>query len=305
MLYFVRNLSCFLLVATALVSPAAAQHTLKFHAVGTQFEVSIPEKELSARDGEIQAYVEQGATAVAKYFGHFPMKHVFINIRSAGGDRVRFGRSSPQKGGSIMLLVGRDARAEAFQHDWTLTHEMVHLAFPATKGDNHDWLGEGMATYVEPVARAQAGFIPAAEVWRQFLDYMPRGLPRPGDGGIDTAHGIGRVYWGGALFCLVADVEIRKQTKNRKGLQDAFRAILREDGTMEWEWEIESIFETGDRAIGTHVLEKLYDEWKDKPVDVNLDQLWHDLGVEKNGETVVFHDDAPLAIIRKTITSSR
>src|SRR5206468_1823979 len=104
----------------------------------------------------------------------------------------------------------------AFAHDWTLTHEMVHLAFPATKEDNTDWLGEGMATYVEPIARAQAGFIPDEEVWRQFVDYMQRGEPRPGDAGIDHARGIGRVYWGGALFCLVADVQIRRATHGRK-----------------------------------------------------------------------------------------
>jgi hypothetical protein len=300
-----RNLTLLLIVAFFFSGLAVAQRTLTFSAVNTHFEVALPDKVLAATDAELETYVNQGATAVAKYFGHFPMKHVLINIRAVDGSRVRFGRSSPQNGGTIMLLVGRDARTEAFQHDWTLSHEMVHLAFPATKGDNHEWLGEGMATYVEPIARAQAGFIPETEVWRQFVDYMPRGLPKPGDGGIDAAHGIGRVYWGGALFCLVADVEIRKQTRNRKGLEDAFRAIMHEDGTMEWEWAIETIFQTGDKATGTHALQNLYREWKDRPVNVDLAQLWLDLGVEKKNDTVIFHDNAPLAAIRKAMTAAR
>jgi arabinogalactan endo-1,4-beta-galactosidase len=80
---------------------------------------------------------------------------------------------------------------------------------------------------------------------------------------------------------------------------------MHEDGTMEWEWEIETIFETGDKATGTRVLQNFYSEWKDHPVNVDLPQLWRDLGVEKKGDTIVFHDDAPLASIRKAITAVR
>lgn len=295
----------FLWLAVALLSPlAVAQRTLALKAANTEFEVTLPDQPLAATDAELKTYITQGATAVATYFGHFPMKHVYINIRAADGDRVRFGRSSPQKGGSIMLIVGRDAKEEAFDHDWTLTHEMVHLAFPGVKGDNHDWLQEGMSTYVEPIARTQAGFISKEELWRQFVDYMPRGLPNPGDGGIDEAHGFRRIYWGGAMFCLLADIEIRKQTHNKRGLQDAFKAIMQDDGTMEWEWGIETIFETGDKATGTHVLQTLYSKWKEKPVEVDLDKLWQELGVVKSGESVTFKENAPLAPVRKAITSS-
>lgn len=280
-------------------------HSLDFRASGTRFEVTVPTNELAASDRDLQTYIERGAHAIETYFGHFPLKHVNIRIRAVAGDHVRFGRSSPEGGGTIMMLIGRDAHADKLNSDWTLTHEMVHLSFPATKGDNHEWLGEGMATYVEPIARAQAGYISEQEVWRQFAKYMARGLPESGDRGIDNTPGWGRVYWGGALFCLVADVKIRKQTHDRKGLENAFRAIMRNDGTMEWEWDIHTIFETGDKATGTHVLEKLYRDWKNKPVNVDLDSLWRDLGVEKNGDTVVLHDNAPLAAVRKHITQSR
>ena len=298
-----RNLVFLFLVLAAM--PAWAERTLNFRFEQTQFEVSVVDGELAASDAELQAYIQQGAKAVSTYFGHFPLKHVFIHLRAVNGDRVRFGRSSPQQGGTIMLLIGHDAHSEAFSNDWTLTHEMTHLAFPATKGDDHEWLGEGMATYVEPIARAQAGLIPEKEVWRQFADYMQRGQPKDNDGGIDEAHGIGRVYWGGALFCLMADVEIRKATHNKKGLQDAFRSIMRQDGTMEWEWGIDIIFETGDKATGTKVLERLYREWKAKPVDVDLDRLWKELGISKDGQdSVVLDDKAPEASIRKAITAA-
>jgi hypothetical protein len=290
-----------LIVVLVFSSQMFAQRSFNFEFSKTLFEVTVSDGEVAVSDHELQTYIEHGATSVKTYFGRFPANHLNLRIRSVKGDRVRFGRSSPTAGGTIMLLIGRDAKADALDSDWTLTHEMVHLAFPATKGDNHDWLGEGMATYVEPIARAQAGYLSQGELWRQFVEYMPRALPQPGDGGLDGSRGIGRIYWGGALFCLLADLEIRKQTHNRKGLQDAFRRIMAEDGTMQWEWDINEIFATGDRATGTKVLSTLYREWRDKPVTVNLEKLWQQLGIERKGSSVVFNDQAPIAAIRRAI----
>ncbi len=297
-----RNLALLLLAASSLSCSAVAQHKLNVRVADTTFEVTIPDNELTVTNADLQTYIEHGANSIIHYFGAYPMKHVNIQIRAVGGDRVRFGRTTPQAGGTIMMMIGRSATADALTRDWTLTHEMSHLSFPAVKGD-HDWLEEGMATYVEPIARTQAGYLTPAYVWNQFVESMPKGEPAANDNGIDNTPTWGRTYWGGALFCLVADVEIRKQTHNRKGLQDAFRAIMRDDGTMEWSWPIDKVFETGDRATGTHVLQNQYRDWKDKPVNVDLDQLWRDLGIEK-GDSVIFHDDAPLASIRKAITAA-
>ena len=60
-----------------------------------------------------------------------------------------------------------------------------------------------------------------------MVDGMPQGLPAAGDQGLDNTHIWGRTYRGGAMFCLLADIEIRKQTGNAKGLLDALRAINR------------------------------------------------------------------------------
>ena len=42
---------------------------------------------------------------------------------------------------------------------------------------------------------------------------MPKGLPQAGDEGLDNTDTWGRKYWGGAMFCLFADVEIRKANR--------------------------------------------------------------------------------------------
>jgi len=168
-------------------------------------------------------------------------------------------------------------------------------------GEEHLWLSEGVAVYVEGVARAQAGNRRPVDVWAEQVSSMPRGLPQADDAGLDRTHTWGRTYWGGALFCLLADVEIRQRTGNRLGLQNALRAVTRASGGLAADWPIERVLTVGDAAVGTHVLEELYARSKDTPFAPDLAELWRSLGIEPYEGTVRLHDDAPLAKIRDAI----
>ena len=187
--------------------------------------------------------------------------------------------------------------------DWVLTHEMIHLAFP-NMASNHHWIEEGISTYVEPVARAQVGNIPVTEVWRQWIRDMPQGEPAAGDQGLDRTPTWGRTYWGGAMFCLLAEVRIREATHNRKGLRDALRGILNAGGDITKDWDIEKALAIGDKATGTDVLMALYHQMATNPAPVDLDDLWQKLGVRMQDGEVVFNDGAKEAAIRRAITSS-
>ena len=182
-----------------------------------------------------------------------------------------------------------------------MTHELTHMAFPSLPDDEH-WIEEGMATYVEPIARVQVGQRQAKTIWAEMVDGMPKGEPAAGDEGMNRTHTWGRTYWGGALFLLSADVEIRRQTKNQKGLQDALRAIVAAGGNIAEDWTAERAFAVGDMATGTHVLTSMYERWSQNPVDVDLPKLWKELGVVKNGASVELRGDAPLASVREAIT---
>ena len=130
---------------------------------------------------------------------------------------------------------------------------------------------------------------------------MPNGLPRAGDRGLDRTHTWGRTYWGGALFCLLADLEIRRRTANRRGLQDALRATL-ESGNMETLSEIRPLLAIGDRAVGVPVLSELYARQKDTPEAADLAALWARLGVAERAGVVEFDDAAPEAWLRRALT---
>ena len=103
------------------------------------------------------------------------------------------------------------------------------------------------------------------------------------------------------MFCLLADVDIRRRTQLRFGLQDALRAVLRASGGLAADWPIERVLRTGDAAVGTSTLEDLYAQMKDTPVAPDLMTLWRQLGVEPEGDAVRLDDAAPLAAVRRAI----
>jgi hypothetical protein len=269
---------------------------------GGEIHVTLPDEPMKVSSQDLLGWVRSAAATVANYYGHFPVSHLTLQIRAGHRDGVSHGVTYAKGGGLIVVAVGAGAGTDALKDDWVLTHEMIHLAFPSM-AENHHWIEEGISTYVEPVARAQVGQMPVAEVWKQFIRDMPQGQPDSGDQGLDQTPTWGRTYWGGAMFCLVADVQIREQTRNHKGLQDALRAILDHGGVISENWDIERAFAIGDRATGTHVLQSLYEQMHDKLSPVDFDQLWRKLGVALENGEVVYNDQAADAAIRKAIVS--
>jgi len=134
---------------------------------------------------------------------------------------------------------------------------------------------------------------------------MPNGLPESADRGLDYTPTWGRTYWGGALFCLLADIEIRRLTNNRFALHDALKAIVAAGGNMATKTltPLLQILETGDQITGETVLIDLYEQMKAAPVQVDLDDLWQRLGVAVTGQQISFDDAAPLAWLRRALTA--
>lgn len=269
-------------------------------AIGVEFDAGA----MLASHDDVLHWIGTAAKAVSHYYGRYPVDQVLIQVRPRSGRADDTGTTyGDEDGAMIDLGVGSENPPDKLQQDWVMTHEMVHLAFPRA-ADNQHWAEEGQATYVEPVARAQIGDISAESVWQQAIEGMPKGLPREGDQGLDHAPSWGRTYWGGALFYLLADVRIRERTHNKYGLQDALRAVVAAGGNVKVAWPLEKSFAIGDKAVGVPVLEELYAEMKDKPVQVDLPALWKKLGVSLADGKLTFDDRAPEAAIRKAITAA-
>jgi predicted metalloprotease with PDZ domain len=113
----------------------------------------------------------------------------------------------------------------------------------------------------------------------------------------------GRLYWGGAIFWLLAEIAIYEHSKGRALLRDALRAINRESGGNTAEWSPERMMAVGDAATGQSALQHLYDEFASHPADVDLDSLFNRLGVSRApAGSVRFDANAELAALTRRIT---
>jgi len=248
-------------------------------------------------------WVCRSADAMTTYFGRYPVDRYQLLVIAQSTDKVGHATTFGYAGAATRIHVGTAADAATFARDWVLVHEMVHTALPDLPR-RALWLQEGNATYLEPIARAQAGQLSSEEVWRQSVAGMPTGEPRPGDGGMDGTDAHQRLYWGGATFWLLAEVEIALRTSGRRMLRDAMRSVNRASGGDAVTWSPEQLMAAGDAATGTKVLATLYASFSSAPVPTDLDELFGRLGIlpQRDG-TVRFDDRAELADLRRRITA--
>ena len=276
------------------------------HIGGGTIQVDFGPGGLDLPRAEVLRWIDTAGQAIASYYGKFPVTRARILVIPIAGERgVLTGTTWGDAGGLpafTRMRLGQHTTAEDLLSDWTMTHELSHMAFPSLS-DEHHWLEEGIATYIEPIARVQIGTLTPNQIWSDMHHDMRKGEPGPSDAGLDRTHTWASTYWGGALFCLVADVRIRQETRNRKGLQDALRGILAAGGTIDQNWPIAKALAIGDQATGTSVLTTLYKNMGEKSEFVDLDGLWKQLGVGIENGSFVLDDAAPLAQIRGKITA--
>lgn len=304
----VKTLRCLTLAVSVFVLPdafAESSRTLApIEVDGGRLSVTLEPDVFDLPHSELRDWITQSAEALITYYGYFPVPETDIRLRASSGDSVRTGRMTGAGVPVLYITVGARSDRAALDRDWVLVHEMVHTAFPNVPY-HQNWIEEGLAVYVEAISRLQAGHISAELAWGSFMRGMPNGRPGLFDQGLDRTNSWGNRYWGGAIFCLLADLEIRRQTDNKLGLQDALRGVLKAGLDNRREGDLAETFKLADGITGTTVLTKLYEERRHTAVDTDLDLLWQQLGVIKSGRSVRFDDDAPEAYLRRAISTRR
>ncbi len=287
--------------------PAASSHAanarqaVTIEVAQSRLHVVVDDAGFRLSEDTLLDWVRRSAEVVGGYYGRFPTEQAYIAMRAASGRGVKHGGALVY-GPTINITLGTETGAADLERDWVLVHEMIHLALPSLPRRHH-WLEEGLAVYVESVARANAGDLSPEQVWRGFVQGMPHGLPEDGDRGLDFTPTWGRTYWGGALFCLLADIDTRKTTANRKTLRHALRGIVAAGLDMTDRLDsLSPLLAMADEATGTSSLTRLYERMGAAAESVDLARLWNQLGVVVTRDAVRFDDGAPLAAIRDAIT---
>jgi hypothetical protein len=275
-------------------------HPLTVTSGAARVELAVAPEGLGLTDADVSAWANMAVSAIAGYVkGPFPVARTVVVVMHGKGGPTR-GETMGVGGPAVLVRAGDGVTAATTRDDWVLTHELIHVVMPSL-GHEHVWLSEGIASYVEPLARVRLGTLARETMWHDLVEGMPQGLPEAGDEGLEKTHTWGRTYWGGALFCLLADVRLREQTHDARSFGDVIRAVVATGDDVEAHWEIDRFLDVGDAATGTRVLHDLYREMALAPGTVDLPALWGRLGVTARGSRVTFDDAAPLAAVRRGI----
>ena len=292
-----------------LAPEANAQDDVHVEVAGSRIQLVIEPGFSTQQLQDIEHWVRQAALSVAGYLGRLPLPRFELLLQRVAGAGVKGGTTFGEPEPYIRVRIGQDSSAAQLANDWVLVHEMVHLAVPRIPR-SQNWLHEGIATYVEGVARVQAGLNSAPRLWAELARGLPQGQPQEGDRGLDHTPTWGRTYWGGALFCLLADVRLlqasqaRQANQEPQGLKHALRGVLAAGGNYAQQWPVRRILETADAAVNQTTLITLYEAMKDSSEPVDLGTLWQQLGVTATtGTPAMLDDNAPLAAVRRAIAA--
>lgn len=239
-------------------------------------QVSLPNA-LALKDSLLDEWVERTAVAVADYFGKFPVRRLVLLVlpgEEAQISGVTYGEGGPY----IVLTVPVRIPPEELLDSWQLCHEMVHLAVPSMPYEEN-WLEEGLATYLEPLIRRRMGLLGAERFWTDLLEGLPQGVAAIRRQGLHGNHSWEGTYWGGALFCFVADVRLRARSDNRHSLQEGLRAVVAKGGSISETWTFDRFLRVADSATGGDTLKSAYAELGLQPTRFPLAPFWHSLGL--------------------------
>ena len=270
---------------------------------GATFHVTLEPDVFDLPDAAFKAWIERSAEVLHAYYGQFPVPVARLTLEAEGGAGVRTGRMKGWGTPRLRVVLGESSNRRHLRRDWVLVHEMLHSAFPDVP-DRHNWIEEGLAVYIESIARMRAGDLSREQVWGEFVRNMPKGLPGPGDLGLDRTNTWGNRYWGGAIFCLLADVYLHRESNGKTGLREALSKMLAAGVDNRTSMPMARAMAMADDMVGSEIMTKLYNERKHKAVQTDLESLWKALGVKVDGRSVEFDDGAPDAWIRRSIEAA-
>lgn len=250
------------------------------------------------------------ADDVAESYGGLPNPSPHVLIVPVGGSRngspVRFGRVIRDGGESVEFFVNHYARIDRFYDDWTATHEYSHLLFPYVR-QNHRWISEGFAQYLQNVLLARAGRYTPERAWQKLYEGFERGRRSRPDLSPNAAAARGtrsatmKVYWSGAVLALAADLELRRSSGGQQSLDTVIVALGDCCLPSVRSWSGTELLEKLDELAGRAVFMPLYRQYGDTAGFPDYAPLFAELGLSVNRGRVVPGREVVQAALRDAI----
>lgn len=263
-----------------------------------ELDVTVLDGELAVDAARLTQWAAERARAVSTFYRGFPAPRAALFVVPVPNRReVVFGNLLPESSPAAVLEVGALTNEAALADDWVLVHELFHIGVPSFHAEGK-WFDEGLATYFEPIIRVRAKLLEPLNAWREFALSMPRAQRALTREGLEHSDDI---YWGGAIFCLLADVAAREQTQGRLGLEDGLRKVRLAGGNASEVWSLEKTLKIADSAFPQPILAPLFERYGRRPAALDLEALFDALGVSRAASGVRLSETAPRAWVRRAI----
>lgn len=261
---------------------------------------------------KIYLWLTNNLRQLSATLGGQPIPSLQVIISPANSTRSRspvpFGHVIRAGNHSVQYFVDTHSSYSALMADWTAAHEFSHLLLPFL-GTSGKWVSEGFASYYQNLLMAHLGEYSQEQAWRKLLAGFARAksewpVVSPND---SVYRNLGQsrmmIYWSGAAFALLADVEIRKQSEGRQSLNTVLKQLADCCLPSSEVWHMTELFNQLDEFTPTPIFMPLYRKYANAKGLPDVEPTLKELGVSHKHLRRINLVDAPLSAMRDQIMS--
>ncbi|MFT6365369.1 MAG: hypothetical protein ACJAUG_001022 [Halioglobus sp.] len=268
---------------------------------------------ISASSGEqILGWLNSSTEALISVYGRLPRSNLRIEVSPISAfskDSIPWAQVTRGDPDTVKFYIDAMASEEDLVNNWTSYHELSHLLIPY-RGWGDMWFSEGLASYYQNLLQVRAGVFNEQTMWQKLHDGFQRGqdnrLPELTLAELSPimrqSSSFMRVYWSGAWYFLKADIELRKRSGGVMTLDTALGAL--NNCCRDESLSAEQIVRKLDAFSQSTLFSDLFATARASRSIPAVTDLWSDLGIASDGESVSFIANHPGAKLRKSITGT-
>ncbi len=221
-------------------------------------------------------WVKTGVNATRKTLGVYPTPLAIHLHAKKSNQPVPWAHTMRDHTQSVHLYVDARFPLNKFVDDWTIYHELAHMAFPYL-GSQYAWFSEGFASYMQYQIMHQANLT------EYYIDDMYRRKITPHLRWFNSNYPADQVarrlmdseklpaaYWGSAYFFLLADQQLREQRKlSLTAVVRRYQRCCRAD-----EDDLETLVKALDKVSSTQIFSDLLNAYLSQPAKQVYPRKW-------------------------------
>ena len=215
----------------------------------------------------IRQWLATGVNATRQTLGIYPRPLELYVYPKKSNQPVPWAHTRRDRHESIHFYVDARYSLDKFTEDWTVYHEIAHLAIPFV-GEDYAWFSEGFASYMQYQIMAQSGVLtlPLEQAYlNKIAPHLNLFQNEQNAASIATQlmkkRKFPAAYWGGAWFFMLADQQLK--TKHNTSLSYII-SRYQQAGRLEDD-NIQALLSSLDKLINDSLFSDLLNQFEHAP----------------------------------------